>query len=409
MFMVPVKLFTQFADKNCMKGAGANQAAITRSVRDRICRTEPFIAPLSFGAPFAEMLLRERFQWAGFAWAGVLLVWSALSVIAIRFDRRSRKASMPLTATMIIAHGAMISASPMVLGLSRTDLVARTVALSIVSFVGVVSALALAGERWWHSLRFIAMFGPLFVWAYQANDMRFAAVCSLVAIAVLITHETFTRVGRAAIETSLANSFLVAELEIANQLLRHETTHDALTGLGNRQAFGIHLETQFALGERVALSFVDVDNFKSINDTYGHDVGDKVLMVVANRLAAYSGDTAIAARRSGDEFTVLQTVNSDTDTDSVVAEAVHAAISGVATIEGQEIQITCSVGSAIRSSDDTPSSILGHADEALYLAKRSGRNCGRGFTASFAGGIDPVSAEAAMYDNRAGVDINQRA
>jgi diguanylate cyclase (GGDEF)-like protein len=361
---------------------GNTDVAVKRSIRQRITRTEPIIGCAALFAPIAEMLLREKFHAHGFAWAVVLFGCSVATYLAIRADEKRADEKMKRTGFAIALHGFALGVSPLVVGLSKSDLVSRAIATAVFAFVVVVSALALAGERVWHFGRIVGLFSPLYVWAVTGGDWKFFFIVTLVLIVGVAIHESATRVAHGAIRTTLANEFLLRELEIANRRLSHDTTHDGLTGLGNRQLFSTQLEAAFCADENttVAVSFVDVDNFKSINDTHGHDVGDAVLIEVADRMAQFCDESSVAARRSGDEFTVLHTFSDSTRSESDVAAALQRAIAGPMKFGDVTIQISCSVGTAFRTYSDSTSSVLRNADAALYEAKRTGRGRGVGFS-----------------------------
>jgi diguanylate cyclase (GGDEF)-like protein len=361
---------------------GNNDVAIKRSVRQRIARTEPIIGPTAMFSPVAEMLLREKFVLRGFVWVAVLFGCSVATYLAIRSDQKRPEARGYLTGAAIAVHGLALGVSPLIVGLSKSDLVGRAIATAVFAFAFVVSALALSGERVWYIGRTIGLFAPLYIWAFVSGDVKWFFTMTLILIAGTAVHESATRVAHGAIRTTLANEFLLRELEIANRRLSHDTTHDGLTGLGNRQLFSTQLEAAFCADERttVAVSFVDVDNFKSINDTYGHDVGDAVLVEVANRMARFCDESSVAARRSGDEFTVLHTFEDSTRNEGDVARALQQAIAGPFQLGDVTIEVSCSVGTAFRSYTDSTSSVLRNADAALYEAKRTGRGRGVGFS-----------------------------
>jgi len=171
------------------------------------------------------------------------------------------------------------------------------------------------------------------------------------------------------------------------QWLSHLAYHDALTGLSNRQLLYEHLKQEVAHANRsnsmIAVVFVDLDRFKEVNDTFGHNVGDRVLKEVSARILACTREGDIVARLGGDEF-VMVLPNQQSSAAVVPAiERVLASVSQPMRIEDREVSVTCSVGVALYPDDGTNSEVLmRNADAAMYYAKNSGghqfRFCPRG-------------------------------
>lgn len=158
--------------------------------------------------------------------------------------------------------------------------------------------------------------------------------------------------------------------------LQHLALHDSLTGLLNRAGLNAHLNQLFLEppGTRRGLSllFVDLDHFKAVNDSLGHAAGDDLIITVAQRLRANVRGTSIS-RLAGDEFVVLDTVRDATEL-LTLAQRLLEVLSTPVVIDGIEILVSASVGAAMADDDDTPESLLRHADIAMYRAKSSGRN-----------------------------------
>jgi diguanylate cyclase (GGDEF)-like protein/PAS domain S-box-containing protein len=163
--------------------------------------------------------------------------------------------------------------------------------------------------------------------------------------------------------------------------LSHQAYHDPLTGLANRTRLRDRLETAIGTPGRsidsVALVYVDLDDFKKVNDSLGHAAGDRLLRVVAERLLNATRGSDTVARLGGDEFAILlENVRSDQDV-LVVAERVGKAMRTPFELEGKEVFVGASVGIARASADAghaaAPDELLRNADVAMYVAKRGGK------------------------------------
>ncbi|MBA3449116.1 MAG: GGDEF domain-containing protein [Pseudaminobacter sp.] len=169
----------------------------------------------------------------------------------------------------------------------------------------------------------------------------------------------------------------VAVLDIF-KALKSESHTDLLSGLLNRRGFevaaGEALKRATELGAPAALVIADLDHFKSVNDRFGHAVGDKVIVAFAKLLRSAAGKTAIAGRLGGEEFAVLLPA-SNLAASSLFAEGVRAAFATSAIGElSERARLTASFGVAFRSGDEGLSELLGRADDALYIAKNGGRD-----------------------------------
>jgi len=153
--------------------------------------------------------------------------------------------------------------------------------------------------------------------------------------------------------------------------------HDALTGLPNRTLLNRKvvalLEKASQAGKSLAVAFVDLDNFKLVNDSLGHAAGDELLKVVAQRISAQIRSSGIVSRIGGDEFIIVLEENQDPFHERL--KAILEGISEPLTIDGVEIRVSCSIGVACsRKHGDTASELFANADMALYRVKESGRN-----------------------------------
>ncbi|RWU19152.1 sensor domain-containing diguanylate cyclase [Pseudomonas alkylphenolica] len=174
----------------------------------------------------------------------------------------------------------------------------------------------------------------------------------------------------AAIRSALLNSVQLLQQKLGR--LRRAAESDALTGLANRRAMDEGLRTLDQSGQHYCALALDIDRFKRVNDTYGHDVGDLVLKQVASIIQEHSRAEDLACRAGGEEFTLLLP-DISLATAGEVAERIRLAI---ATAVFEQIEsLTISIGVACRSDETpTPEAILKHADELLYQAKQTGRN-----------------------------------
>ena len=163
--------------------------------------------------------------------------------------------------------------------------------------------------------------------------------------------------------------------------------HDPLTGLPNRVLFRDRFELAMAwsehAGNKVALLYLDLDHFKTINDTLGHPVGDQMLQQVAQRLRSCVRDTDTISRQGGDEFLIALTGVQDMDAVNRMATQVVQALAQPFQIEGHELAASLSVGVAVWPDDgNTFDALLQRADTAMYQAKAAGRNTYRFYTAA---------------------------
>lgn len=171
------------------------------------------------------------------------------------------------------------------------------------------------------------------------------------------------------------------EVELIEQknALAHLAHHDDLTGIANRALFNDRLERGIAKAKRngtlLALLFVDLDNFKNINDSLGHSVGDEVLKLVSQSILTTIRDEDSVARLGGDEFTIImEGLKKEADA-SLLAQKIIQNLEAPIEIEGNKLYVTASIGISLYPVDsDTPASLLQYADSAMYKAKSEGKN-----------------------------------
>ncbi|MBW3601192.1 MAG: EAL domain-containing protein [Actinobacteria bacterium] len=172
----------------------------------------------------------------------------------------------------------------------------------------------------------------------------------------------------------------VSERKALEEQLTRQAFHDSLTGLANRLLFADRVGHALARREKpdqsLAVLFIDLDDFKTINDSLGHTAGDDLLRVVADRLRGCLRSADTAARLGGDEFAVLLEQTEDSPgVDTVVARLLEA-LRAPLTLYGKEVSVTASIGAARAQHAEQPQAdvLLRNADAAMYIAKSSGKN-----------------------------------
>ena len=201
----------------------------------------------------------------------------------------------------------------------------------------------------------------------RSGDLDAARLCELVA-------ETYAEFDRERRRSDHAIRKMVEELD-------HRAEHDALTGLANRTRFSKELRSAIRLareGGRAAVLFLDLDRFKSVNDTMGHGAGDELLRAVARRLAELVGDRGVPARLGGDEFGVVQAQIGDPAQAAELAHEISRSLSEPYEIDGARVEVGVSVGISLAPEHGlSEHDLLRRADMALYRVKqiRTGSFC----------------------------------
>ena len=189
---------------------------------------------------------------------------------------------------------------------------------------------------------------------------------------------------------SLNNAQVHRELQALKDRLAHEASHDALTDLPNRRRFTEELERMCGRGrpgDMVAVLFLDLDGFKDVNDRYGHDAGNDLLMAVAARLRDCVRPGDVVARMGGDEFTIMLTRLESVAPAVEVAERICSVLADPFSLRSRQVGISTSIGIAVTPADRADSGdLLRRADVAMYRAKSQGK-------AGWA--MDPTSLEPA--------------
>ncbi|MDO8925797.1 MAG: EAL domain-containing protein [Sideroxyarcus sp.] len=235
------------------------------------------------------------------------------------------------------------------------------------------------------------------IWNKRKNGQIYAEMLSITAI---LAHD-----GR---PTHYVGSFTdITESKMAEAEIHRLAYYDALTRLPNRRLLQDRLSQAIAATTRSgmygAIFFIDLDNFKALNDTRGHDVGDLLLLEVAQRLRATVREGDTVARQGGDEFVVLLEDIGTEPGDAAaqakqVGDKLHEAIGQPFLLNGYEYICKLSIGVSLFHEQDTVEELLKHADLALYQAKNSGRNTLRFFDPAMQAALETRSAmEAELH------------
>ncbi len=169
------------------------------------------------------------------------------------------------------------------------------------------------------------------------------------------------------------------ERDHAFEKMKFQALHDPLTSLANRSHFDRYLSALFGEdnrrkpGELTAFFYIDLDGFKEINDCFGHDAGDHLLVTIGQRLKEAIRDNDLTARLGGDEFVIIACdLNQQSDVD-IIAENLLAKINQPCSYQGKKLEITASIGASVYPTQSTDiDSLKKMADSAMYKAKKNG-------------------------------------
>ncbi|MBK9704703.1 MAG: diguanylate cyclase [Betaproteobacteria bacterium] len=191
----------------------------------------------------------------------------------------------------------------------------------------------------------------------------------------------------------------VSEARALARQMSHLAQHDSLTDLPNRALLKDRLTQAIALahrrGTKLAVLFLDIDRFKSVNDSLGHDIGDRLLQSVAGRLLSCVRSSDTVSRQGGDEFVILLSEVTDARDAGLGAEKILAALGAPHRIDRHDLQVTASIGVVTYPDDGADvETLLKHADRAMYRAKDDGRNGYR----CFKPGVDAHAIERRALD-----------
>gem|GEM_PF-2003549 len=256
--------------------------------------------------------------------------------------------------------------------------VAILVTLSILAFISIllrVSGWQQAAER---ALQ--AAHDELEVQVKQRTRDLSAANNELIAM-----NESLETLNQELEEEILERQRTEAKLRNKNEEIFRIAYFDALTGLPNRLRLTQWLTgelSQLALNQRSgAMAFLDLDDIKMINDSFGHSCGDAIIRLAGERIAAVAGHDAFVARIGGDEFTAIFSGMKDAEQISALAQRIITEIGRKYQIGDTDFHVTASMGFVVYPQDgDTVQELLKNADNAMYAAKRDGKNCWRLYT-----------------------------
>jgi diguanylate cyclase (GGDEF)-like protein/PAS domain S-box-containing protein len=222
-------------------------------------------------------------------------------------------------------------------------------------------------QEMWHALNSVGHWNGE-VWNLRKNGELYAEWLS---INVILNDDGSTRLHVAIFSD-------VTEKKQADELIWKQANYDHLTQLPNRQLFHDRLEQSIKMAHRssdsLALLFIDLDRFKEVNDTLGHDIGDKLLIEVAARINQCVREMDTVARMGGDEFTIILSQITDPIYAGKIAASIIQKLTGPFIIGSVELNVSASIGITIYPTDGGDSEqLLKNADIAMYAAKNSGR------------------------------------
>jgi diguanylate cyclase (GGDEF)-like protein/PAS domain S-box-containing protein len=200
---------------------------------------------------------------------------------------------------------------------------------------------------------------------------RGAERCVIESVGSNLTHDP-------AVQGLALNFRDISERKALEEQLRQLAFHDPLTLLANRNLFRDRVQHALTLaqcgGRSVAVMFLDLDNFKNINDSLGHDAGDRLLQAVAHRVVRTTRSSDTVARLGGDEFAVLVEGIEPSGDVATLADALIEALDLPFTLDGKEVRVGASIGVAFSAAEGGADTLLSNADIAMYHAKAAGKN-----------------------------------
>ncbi len=324
-----------------------------------------------------------------------ILVFSAISLARFAFATHQRRhyARHPRRSANLYALGAFLGGTSWaVVMLFHSPELPLNVQLMLFTALVCLPPSSLPSNAI-HSGTFIAFSTPIFValalwglFAEGAHGITFTVMAILYAALMLITGLNYAHVLRENMRSNAENRRLLAHLQESNQRLMRFAYQDPLTELSNRRRFDEHAEelTEEARrkGLELALVLIDIDDFKQVNDTLGHEAGDELLRLIAQRIDNASRHSELlmleryeAARIGGDEFVVLYQAPPEHMNAQAIAQRILDAVARPLELSGQHFQPKISIGVAWTDGQAIDiQTLLRRADNAMYRAKQSGGN-----------------------------------
>jgi len=253
----------------------------------------------------------------------------------------------------------------------RSSIVVLTKLISAMVLGGAISGMHYTGMA---AARFSPHSVSLAGESSGLSNLTLAAIVAMVTFLVLIMTLATSAFNA---HFSVENAKLAASLQIVNERLQNIAFYDNLTGLPSRLLLEDRLNHAIYHAERshklFACLFIDLDQFKPINDTFGHRIGDELLKTVAHCLQDCIRKEDTVARLGGDEFVVVLNEIEFKEDAASISEKIMASVKQLTHIEGHKIDISCSVGISIYPDDgNSPDTLIAYADKAMYRAKRQG-------------------------------------
>jgi diguanylate cyclase (GGDEF)-like protein len=331
------------------------------------CFSTPLGAALYLALTRGMTPATNRVWWFGGAVAATLV--QAVSVLTYRRSVRLRghpERWLPAHFAAF-AVGLLWGVTPLVM-LPRNE-ADHAVTLAFLACALAGNVVTVGGWRLFASFHLPVSVVPLVVFAARADS---GSVLRALGVAVWVV--TTVSMYRFVESQQRRAEKLEAQLVGALAAATHEARHDLLTGLPNRKCIIEAIENALASSQPIVLMFIDLDGFKTINDTLGHAVGDAVLCHVASRFLRVVPAGFVLARLGGDEFALVLVDPSDRQIEDMGVALLKSLRDPISLDNRDVVSVGASIGVARSTADATSSDILRRADSAMYEAKKKGRN-----------------------------------